>query len=53
MPEKPGEGQSGGVIISGSVGSVGGDIVGRNKILSVPTPAELDAVLHTVSKAIE
>jgi hypothetical protein len=31
MSEKTGEGQSGGVNISGRVGSVGGDIVGRDK----------------------
>ena len=34
MTEKTGQGQSGGVNISGSVGSVGGDIVGRDKVIS-------------------
>ena len=42
MGEKTGEGQSGGVNIAGAVGSVGGDIVGRDKIVGVPSAAALD-----------
>jgi hypothetical protein len=53
MSEKPDAGQSGGVNISGSVGSVGGDIVGRDKITGVLSTAELDDVLRPLSKAIE
>jgi len=47
-----GEGQSGGVNISGSVGSVGGDIVGRDKITGVPSPAALDGAFRPVLEAI-
>jgi hypothetical protein len=46
------EGQSGGVNISGSVGSVGGDIVGRDKIVGAPSPAALEAALHPLIEAI-
>jgi hypothetical protein len=46
MSEKTGQGQSGGVNISGTVGSVGGDIVGRDKITGVPSPAALDGALQ-------
>ena len=53
MPEQTGEGQSGGVNISGSVGSVGGDITGRDKITGTPTPAQLDDALRPLGKAIE
>jgi hypothetical protein len=53
MGEKPGEGQSGGVNISGSIGSVGGDIVGRDKITGIPTVAELDGALRPLSEAVE
>src|SRR5271163_2082958 len=42
MGDKPGEGQSGGVNISGTVGTAGGDIVGRDKIVGAPSPAALD-----------
>lgn len=52
MSEKTGKGQSGGVNISGSVGSVGGDIVGRDKITGV-SAAALDDALRPLSKAIE
>ncbi len=52
MGEKPGgDLQSGGVNISGSIGSVGGDIVGRDKITEVPTVAELDGVLRPLSES--
>jgi hypothetical protein len=37
MDEKDNEGQSGGVNISGTVGSVGGDIVGRDKNVGAPS----------------
>jgi len=52
MSEKVGEGQSGGVNISGSVGSVGGDIVGRDKTVGVPSAAALDDALRPVLEAI-
>jgi hypothetical protein len=52
MSEKTGQDQSGGVNISGQVGSVGGDIVGRDKITGVPSPAALDGALHPVTEAI-
>jgi hypothetical protein len=38
------EGQSGGVTIAGTIGSVGGDIVGRDKIVGIPTREALDQV---------
>src|SRR5205823_11260299 len=46
------QGQSGGVNITGSVGSVGGDIVGRDKIVGVPSAAALDDALRPVSEAV-
>lgn len=52
MSEKTGNGRSGGVNISGSVGSVGGDIIGRDKITGV-SAAALDDALRPLSKAIE
>src|SRR5271154_1639899 len=52
MSEKTGEGQSGGVNIAGHVGSVGGDIVGRDKIVGVPSAAALDDALRPVLEAI-
>jgi hypothetical protein len=52
MGEKTGEGQSGGVNISGTVGSVGGDIVGRDKIVSAPSAAALDGALRPLIEAI-
>lgn len=45
-------GQSGGVNISGQVGSVGGDIVGRDKITGAPSPAALEAALRPLIEAI-
>ena len=53
MGEKTGDSQSGGVNIGGSVGYVGGDIVGRDKITGVHTVAELDGALRPLSNAIE
>jgi hypothetical protein len=52
MGEKPGEGQSGGVNISGTIGSVGVDIVGRDKIVGTPSAAALDAALKPLIDAI-
>jgi hypothetical protein len=52
MGEKMGEGQSGGVNIGGTVGSVGGDIVGRDKIVGVPSAAALDDALRPLVEAI-
>ena len=52
MGEKTGEGQSGGVNITGTVGSVGGDIVGRDKIVGAPSAAALDAALKPLIEAI-
>jgi hypothetical protein len=50
--EKTAEGKSGGVNISGKVGSVGGDIVGRDKTVGAPSPAALDDALRPVAEAI-
>jgi hypothetical protein len=52
MGKKTGEGQSGGVNIGGRVGSVGGDIVGRDKITGAPSIAALDSALRPLSEAI-
>jgi hypothetical protein len=52
MSERTPQGQSGGVSISGSVGSVGGDIVGRDKIVGVASAAALDDVFRPVLEAI-
>jgi hypothetical protein len=52
MGKETGEGQSGGVNISGTVGSVGGDIVGRDKIVGPPSAAVLDAALKPLIEAI-
>jgi hypothetical protein len=52
MAEKTGEGQSGGVNIGGTVCSVGGDIVGRDKIVGAPSLAALDSVLRPLIEAI-
>jgi hypothetical protein len=52
MSERNPRGQIGGVNISGSVGSVGGDIVGGNKIVGVPSAAQLDDTLRPVLDAI-
>jgi hypothetical protein len=52
MSETTPQNQSGGVNISGHVGSVGGDIVGRDKIVGAPPTAALDEALHPVLDAI-
>jgi hypothetical protein len=52
MAEKRGEGQSGGVNISGRVGSVGGSIVGRDQVVGMPSSAALDSALRPVTEAI-
>jgi hypothetical protein len=52
MDEKDNEGQSGGVNISGTVGSIGGDIVGRDKNVGAPSAAALDAALRPLIEAI-
>jgi hypothetical protein len=52
MGTNKGEGQSGGVNISGRVGSVGGDIVGRDKITDSPSIAVLDQALRPLAEAI-
>ena len=43
MGKKKGQGQSGGINIGGTVGSVGGDIVGRDKIAGAPPQPRLMA----------
>jgi hypothetical protein len=53
MSEKSPQGQSGGVNISGSIGSVGGDIVGGDKIAGAPSAAALDDALRPVLEAIK
>jgi hypothetical protein len=52
MSKKTSAGQSGGVNISGSVGSVSGDIVGRDKISGAPSMAQLDSALRPLVDAI-
>ena len=52
MSEKAGGGQSGGVNISGSVGSVGGDIVGRDKVTGAPSAAALEDALRPLAEAV-
>jgi hypothetical protein len=52
MSERMPQGQSGGINISGSVGSVDGDIVDRDKIVGVPSAAALDDALRPVLEAI-
>ncbi len=51
MGEETGKGQSGGVNISGVVGSVGGNIVGGNMNVGIPL-ADLDGALRPVIAAI-
>ena len=51
MGEENGKGQSGGVNISGVVGSVRGNIVGGNMTVGIPL-AELDGALRPVIAAI-
>ena len=45
-------GQSGGVNIGGTVGNVGGDIVGRDKITGAPSAADLDRALRPLIEAV-
>ena len=52
MGEKPGEGQSGGLNIFGTIGTVHGDIVGRDKIVGAPSAAELDQALKPLIDAV-
>ena len=52
MREKTGEGQSGGINIGGSVGYVGGSIVGRDQITGVPSAAALDDALRPLIEAV-
>ncbi|CAH0186347.1 hypothetical protein [Roseomonas sp. CECT 9278] len=47
-----GKGQSGGVNIAGIVGSVGGDIVGGDKITGAITPAALAEAMRPLTEAI-
>src|SRR5437016_3868786 len=53
MNESTSQGQSGGVNISGTIGTVGGDIVGRAKIVGSPSAAALDDALRPVHDAIK
>ena len=53
MSERTPQNQSGGVNISGHVGSVGGDIVGHDKIVGVPSAAAVDEALRPVPEAIK
>jgi hypothetical protein len=51
MDKNTAEGQSGGVNISGSVGSVGGDIVGGDKTINAASAAALnDALRQLIEK---
>ncbi|MBL6082323.1 hypothetical protein JMJ56_30580 [Belnapia sp. T18] len=52
MNERAGEGQSGGINISGSIGSVGGDMVGGNKVVGTPSTAALEEALRPVIEVI-
>jgi cystathionine beta-lyase/cystathionine gamma-synthase len=52
MGEKTGQRQSGGVNIAGPVDTVGGDIVGRDKIVSAPSAAELNGALRPLIEVI-
>ena len=52
MDEQKDPGQSGGVTISGTVGSVVGDIVGRDKITGSVSRVELDSALRPLAEAI-
>ena len=53
MSDKTNNGQSGGVNISGSIGSVGGDIVGRDKVTGAPSVAAIDEALRPLREALE
>jgi hypothetical protein len=50
--KKQGESRSGGVDISGSVGPIGGDIVGRDKITGAPSVAALNEALRPLAEVI-
>lgn len=52
MSEKTGTGQSGGVSISGRIGVVRGDIVGRDKITGAASLGEIEAALEPLRAAI-
>jgi hypothetical protein len=52
MGEKPSDGQSGGLNISGTIGAVHGDLVGRDKIVGAPSAAELDRALKPLIDAV-
>jgi hypothetical protein len=53
MGEKQGEGQSGGINISGmGTAHVSGDMVGRDKIVGAPSAAALDGALKPLIEAI-
>ena len=52
MGEKTVQGQSGGVNISGKVNFVGGDIVGRDKLVGAPSAAALDDALRPLIEAV-
>jgi hypothetical protein len=53
MGDERNDGRSGGVNITGSVGSVGGDIVGRDKIVGAPSSADIDGALRALAEAIK
>ncbi len=53
MNESTSHGQSGGVNISGTIGTVAGDIVGRDKTVAGPSAAALDDALRPVHDAIK
>jgi hypothetical protein len=46
------EGQSGGVNITGKIGSVRGDIVGRDKITGAPSAADLEIATRDIAQAV-
>jgi hypothetical protein len=52
MSEKMRAGQSGGVNILGAVGSIGGDVVGRDKIACFHSTSQLDGALRPIVDAI-
>ena len=53
MSSKSNDDQSGGVNIGGNVGTVGGDIVGRDKIIGAPSAAELESALRPLIEAVQ
>jgi hypothetical protein len=52
MSDKTNNGQNRGVDICGSVGFVGGDIVGGDKITGAPSAAAIDGALRPLRKAL-